>query len=88
VMATSLLTLGRISQVSRPAIASLFPTSAGRPTVVLDVGANAENKPQHLAQFAVMGSVYASIMPLSPSSAETTTAPAPSPKSTQVLRSL
>ncbi len=62
VMATSLLTLGRMSQVSRPAIASLFPTAVGRPTVVLDVGANAENKPQHLAQFAVMGSVYASIM--------------------------
>ena len=62
VMATSLLTLGRMSQVSRPAIASLFPTSAGRPTVVLDVGANANNKPQHLAQFAVMGSVYASVM--------------------------
>ena len=62
VMATALLSLGRMSQVSRPAIATLFPTSTGRPTVVLDVGANAESKPQHLAQFAVMGSVFASVM--------------------------
>jgi glycerol-3-phosphate acyltransferase PlsX len=62
VMATSLLTLGRLKQVSRPAIATLFPTVAGRPTVLLDVGANADNKPHHLAQFAVMGSVFASVM--------------------------
>ncbi|MGH8014880.1 MAG: phosphate acyltransferase PlsX [Candidatus Zixiibacteriota bacterium] len=62
VMATALLTLGRMKDVSRPAIATLFPTSTGSPTVVLDVGANAESKPHHLAQFAVMGSVYASTM--------------------------
>ena len=62
VMATALLTLGRIEGVSRPAITALFPTSTGKPTVVLDVGANADCKPQHLSQFAVMGSVYASII--------------------------
>lgn len=62
VMATSLFTLGRIEGVSRPAITALFPTSAGKPTVVLDVGANADCKPQHLSQFAVMGSVYASVV--------------------------
>ncbi|UCE23751.1 MAG: phosphate acyltransferase PlsX [Candidatus Zixiibacteriota bacterium] len=62
VMATSLLTLGRIEGVTRPAITALFPTSAGKPTVVLDVGANADCKPQHLSQFAVMGSVYASVV--------------------------
>ncbi len=62
VMATALLTLGRIEGVSRPAIAAFFPTSAGKPTVVLDVGANADCKPQHLSQFAVMGSVYASVV--------------------------
>ncbi|NOY88122.1 MAG: phosphate acyltransferase PlsX [FCB group bacterium] len=61
VMATSLLTLGRIEGASRPAITALFPTSEKRPTVVLDVGANADCKPHHLSQFAVMGSVYASI---------------------------
>lgn len=62
VMATSLLTLGRIEGVSRPAITAVFPTSSERPTVVLDVGANADCKPQHLSQFAVMGSVYASVV--------------------------
>jgi len=62
VMAKSLLTLGRMKNVSRPAIATLFPSATGRPTVVLDVGANAESKPHHLAQFAVMGSVYAAAM--------------------------
>lgn len=59
VMASSLLTLGRLEGVSRPAIAAFFPTSTGRPTVVLDVGANADCKPHHLSQFAIMGSVYA-----------------------------
>ncbi len=58
VMATSLLTLGRLKGVSRPAITAVFPTATGHPTVVLDVGANADCKPQHLSQFAVMGSVY------------------------------
>lgn len=62
VMATSLLTLGRIEGVSRPAITTIFPTTTGRPTVVLDVGANADCKPHHLAQFAVMGSVYSSLI--------------------------
>jgi glycerol-3-phosphate acyltransferase PlsX len=58
VMGQALLTLGRIHGVIRPAITSAFPTSTGRPTVVLDVGANADSKPVHLSQFAVMGSVY------------------------------
>jgi glycerol-3-phosphate acyltransferase PlsX len=62
VMATALLTLGRIKGVIRPAIASIFPTSVGKPCVVLDVGANSDCKPQHLFQFAVMGSVYASLI--------------------------
>jgi len=58
VMASSLLTLGRIQGVHRPAITSAFPTVTGRPTVVLDVGANADCKPAHLYQFGIMGSVY------------------------------
>jgi phosphate acyltransferase len=62
VMATALLTLGRIAGVSRPALTAEFPTSSGRPTLVLDVGANAACKPQHLSQFAVMGSIYAQIL--------------------------
>ena len=62
VMATALLTLGRIKGVSRPAITAVFPTSNGNPTIVMDVGANADCKAQHLSQFAVMGSVYASVV--------------------------
>ena len=62
VMANSLLILGRIEGVLRPAITSMFPTSTGRQTIVLDVGANADCKPQHMSQFAVMGSIYASVI--------------------------
>lgn len=62
VMATAFLTLGRIEGVSRPGIAAVFPTSTGRPTIVMDVGANADCRPIHLSQFAVMGSVYYSIV--------------------------
>jgi phosphate acyltransferase len=62
VMASSLLTLGRIRGVARPAITSIFPTWTGRSTVVLDVGANADCKPLHLSQFAIMGSVYAQVI--------------------------
>jgi glycerol-3-phosphate acyltransferase PlsX len=62
VMASSLLRLGRIKGVSRPAIVGAFPTATERSCVVLDVGANADCKPKHLAQFAVMGSIYAQIL--------------------------
>ncbi len=62
VMGTSLFTLGRIEGVSRPAITTVFPTSSGRPIIVLDVGANVDCKPHHMSQFAVMGSVYSSVM--------------------------
>ncbi len=62
VMAASLLTLGRIEGVSRPAIVSFFPSVTGKPTLVLDVGANVDCKPVHLYQFGLMGSIYASLM--------------------------
>ena len=58
VMTAALTTLGRIEGISRPAIVTPFPT-AGEPCLVLDVGANAQCKPHHLAQFAVMGHIYA-----------------------------
>lgn len=62
VMGTAILTLGRIEGVNRPAISIVFPTSSSRPTVLLDVGANADCKPIHLSQFAVMGSVYSQMI--------------------------
>jgi len=58
VVATALLGLGRLEGVSRPALAALFP-NAGSGTIVLDVGANADVKPQYLVQFAHMGACYA-----------------------------
>jgi glycerol-3-phosphate acyltransferase PlsX len=49
---------GTVSGVDRPALAVTIPTRA-RPAIMLDVGASAECRPQHLLQFAAMGSVYA-----------------------------
>lgn len=53
-----LYTLRRIPGVRRPALSGIFPFK-GKPIVFLDVGANAECKPDWLAQFALMGSIYA-----------------------------
>jgi glycerol-3-phosphate acyltransferase PlsX len=57
-MAAATLVIGRIKGVQRPAIATVLPT-AGAPCVLLDVGANADCKPEHLLQFATMGAAYA-----------------------------
>ncbi len=57
-MTASLFILGRIPGISRPAIAIPLPTVKGV-TVLLDAGANAENDPEDLVQFAVMGTIYA-----------------------------
>jgi phosphate acyltransferase len=57
-MAASLLRLGRIEGIDRPAIAAVLPTLRGR-AILVDVGANVDCRPKHLLQFAVMGSVYA-----------------------------
>lgn len=57
-MSLATLRIGRIKGVLRPAIATLMPTSLGKPTLVLDVGANVDCKAEHLAQFAVMGEAY------------------------------
>jgi len=54
-------TFGNIQDVNRPALCSLFPVKNGK-CVVLDIGANAECRPEFLVQFAQMGSVYARIM--------------------------
>lgn len=57
-MAAATLVMGRIKGVARPAIATVIPT-AGPPVVLLDVGANADCKPENLVQFAHMGAAYA-----------------------------
>ncbi len=57
-MATSLFVLGSLEGVERPAIATFMPTMKGT-SIILDVGANVDCKPNHLLQFAIMGEVYA-----------------------------
>jgi len=57
-MAVSLFKFGRIPGIDRPAIAVVLPNRTGL-TVVLDAGANVDVDPDHLAQYAVMGSIYA-----------------------------
>lgn len=57
-MATAKMVIGMLPGVDRPALAAMIPTRAGKPTLLLDVGANSECKPHHLAQFAIMGDAY------------------------------
>jgi glycerol-3-phosphate acyltransferase PlsX len=52
------MVLGVIPGVDRPALASVFPTAANTATILLDVGANVDCKPQNLQQFAIMGDIY------------------------------
>jgi glycerol-3-phosphate acyltransferase PlsX len=59
VMAAALFGLHRIAGIDRPAIGSIIPTASGKNCFLLDVGANTDAKPEHLAQYALMGSVYA-----------------------------
>ena len=57
-LAAGLLELRRIPGVRRPAIAVPIPARRG-PSVLLDAGANADARPEHLVQFAHMGAVFA-----------------------------
>ncbi|MGE5528711.1 MAG: phosphate acyltransferase PlsX [Patescibacteria group bacterium] len=57
-MAASLMYIGRIGGIDRPAIAIPMPTATGV-TVLLDAGANADCTPENLVQFGLMGAVYA-----------------------------
>jgi phosphate acyltransferase len=52
---------GMLTGVDRPALAATIPTRE-HPAILLDVGASVECRPQHLLQFAVMGSVYARVV--------------------------
>lgn len=57
-MSLATLRIGRIKGVTRPAIATLMPTSENQNTLVLDVGANVDSDSKNLFEFAVMGKVY------------------------------
>ncbi len=58
-MVGSVQVIGVIDGVIRPTISSPIPTIAGTPTLILDVGLNVDCKPEVLAQYAVLGSIYA-----------------------------
>ena len=60
-MFNGLRVLGRIKGVQRPALSAIFPTRKGK-CIVLDIGANADCRPDFLVQFAVMGSIYSTFI--------------------------
>lgn len=59
VMSGATLELGRIKGVTRPMIGAQFPRGDGSFTLVFDVGATVDAKPQWLKEYAIMGTVYA-----------------------------
>lgn len=60
VMAHALFGLKRVAGIRRPAIGSLLPNQTGGTTLLLDVGANVDSRPEDLVQFGIMGSIYVS----------------------------
>jgi len=60
-MAAAIRKLGRLKGVSRPGIASFFPTLK-KPVMIMDIGANVDCRPKHLLQFAVMASSCSRIL--------------------------
>ena len=60
-MFNGLRVLGRMKGVQRPALSAIFPTRLGK-CIFLDIGANADCRPDFLHQFAIMGSIYSEII--------------------------
>ncbi len=58
-LVASIQILKPIEGVDRPCLTSAIPRPSGNHGVLLDVGANADCKPEHLQQFAILGSLYA-----------------------------
>ena len=58
-MVGALFSVKAIEGISRPCISTIVPKLDGSLGVLLDVGANSDVKPEHLNQFAILGSVYA-----------------------------
>lgn len=59
-LAAGMRKLGRLKGISRPGIASVFPTLK-KPVVLMDIGANVDCRPQHLYQFAIMAAAFSRI---------------------------
>jgi glycerol-3-phosphate acyltransferase PlsX len=58
-MTLATLRIGRLPHISKPALATLMPSTGANKTLVLDVGAVVECKAQNLYEFAIMGEMYA-----------------------------
>ncbi|OGO33221.1 MAG: phosphate acyltransferase [Chloroflexi bacterium RBG_16_56_11] len=58
VMAAALLALGKTNGISRPAIGCFLDTLSSFPALLVDAGANADCRPEHLLEFARLGSIY------------------------------
>jgi phosphate acyltransferase len=58
VMTVARFVLGTLAAVDRPALAAAFPNAKEKLTVILDVGANVDSKPEQIEQFAIMGEIY------------------------------
>ncbi len=57
-MAASILIMGRIPGVGRPTIGASFPTTERKTCTVFDAGASVDSKPQHLFEYAVLGTIF------------------------------
>jgi phosphate acyltransferase len=57
-MTAGLFIVGRIDGIDRPALSPTLPTLNKKGFLMLDVGANVDAKPEHLLQYAIMGSIY------------------------------
>ncbi len=60
-MAGGLFVLGRLRGIDRPGLAVTLPSGDGRAYILIDMGANMDSSPRNLAQFAIMGSLYAEV---------------------------
>ena len=58
VLGAALLTLGKVNGVTRPAIGCFLDTMSSFPSLLIDAGANADCRPEHLVEFAKLGSIY------------------------------
>ena len=58
VFGAALLTLGKVNGITRPAIGCFLDTISSVPALLVDAGANADCRPEHLLEFARLGSIY------------------------------
>lgn len=59
VLCASIFCIGMIKGIERPAVCSIFKLSPDMPALLLDAGANADCRPAHISDFALLGDVYA-----------------------------